>query len=246
MNRFHLISATIIMSIVFAITAIPTYAQPDPPLANKEAETKAAEWYAKDQGIDVSEAMRRLQLMHAEGYLQAELEEKAKDIYAGLWVQHKPEFRIIAAFTRDGEKTIRPYIEKGPWANLVDVRIVRASLAELRAEQTIVQQIVDSLKVPFTAAINVKENRVEVYVTDIKFLGGTQLPPNTVVIEVSELPKPEAAQIWAGERINGCTTGFGVRDASGNKYITTAAHCSRDQSYNGTTLTWVGERRGGS
>jgi hypothetical protein len=82
-----------------------------------------------------------------------------------------------------------------------------------------VQQIVDSLKVPFTAAINVKENRVEVYVTDIKFLGGTQLPPNTVVIEVSELPKPEAAQIWAGERINGCTTGFGVRDASGNKSL---------------------------
>ena len=57
------------VSLVFAITAIPTYAQPDPPLANKEAETKAAEWYAKDQGIDVSEAMRRLQLMHAEGYL---------------------------------------------------------------------------------------------------------------------------------------------------------------------------------
>lgn len=45
-------------------------------------------------------------------------------------------------FTRDGEETIRAYVEDEPWADVVEVRNgASATLAELKAEQAEANQI---------------------------------------------------------------------------------------------------------
>ncbi len=69
--------------------------------------------YAKDQDVPLEEAVRRLQLQESVGKLGAELEANERDTFAGLWIEHEPEYRVVAAFTRDGEETIRPYVEGG-------------------------------------------------------------------------------------------------------------------------------------
>ena len=35
---------------------------------------------------------------------------RKSDTFGGLWVQHEPEYRVIVAFTKDGEETIARYV----------------------------------------------------------------------------------------------------------------------------------------
>jgi hypothetical protein len=81
--------------------------------------------YASDQKIDIDTAIHRLALQNLAGNLDAALSGNEEDTYAGLWVQHSPQFRIIVQFTREGKETIRPYIENGPLADIVEIREVK-------------------------------------------------------------------------------------------------------------------------
>ncbi len=76
-------------------------------------------------------SVRRLQLQESVGKLGAELEANERDTFAGLWIEHEPEYRVVAAFTRDGEETIRPYVEGG----LLEDSEASATLAELQEAQ---------------------------------------------------------------------------------------------------------------
>ena len=66
---------------------------------------------AKDYGVTLEEAVRRLRLQNALPRLEPELRKKEADTFAGLWIQHEPDLRLVVLFTRDGEKTIQPYID---------------------------------------------------------------------------------------------------------------------------------------
>lgn len=210
-----------------------------------------AQVYASNMGVSLDEAIRRFQLQDIAGDLDAELSMKEAETFAGLWLEHTPKFRIVVQFTRDAEKTIRPYIESKELADIVEVRTAKVSLVDLQnAQAEAVLSIID-LGIPVESGINVFENRVELYVADrIRFDAALQggklrLPDNVEVITVKETGKPDA-DIYGGLSLSGGTSGFAVKDSEGRKGITTAGHCSNSQSYNGTSLTFKSEILQGS
>lgn len=159
-----------------------------------EADARA---FAKDEGIPVEEARRRLQLGGCFTDDLADLEralrsEKA-DTFAGLWGKHPPEYGYVVLFTRDGEQTIRPYLEDEPerFRRLIEVRSgAEATLEELAAAQREVGQVFDRLKNDHAASgTNLKKNRVEIYVEDKErfeaalWEEGARLPEHVVVVE---------------------------------------------------------------
>ena len=131
-----------------------------------EALRQDAEALATQLGISVDEAIRRLNAQDSIGALNAKLEQQEAETFAGLWIQHEPEYRVIVAFTRNGRETIKPYIENTSLAGLVEVRTAKVSLTELRTTQQTVSQIVQELGFLFSSGINVQKNQVELYVTD--------------------------------------------------------------------------------
>jgi hypothetical protein len=153
----------------------------------RDAETMAAE-----QNISVDEAIRRLTYQISIGTLGAELEQQEADTFAGLWVQHEPEYRVVVAFTHDGEETIQRYVENTPLVDLIDVRTTEATLAELKAGQQETHRLLDDIKLSAASGINLQENRVEIYVTDRSLFDATlqethvQLPRDIEVITIYE------------------------------------------------------------
>ena len=67
---------------------------------DEDAVAQDAVMYAADQGVDLDEAIRRLQLQDPIGELDAELTENERDTFGGLLIQHAPEFRVVVRFTR--------------------------------------------------------------------------------------------------------------------------------------------------
>ncbi len=141
-------------------------------------------------------SVRRLQLQESVGKLGAELEANERDTFAGLWIEHEPEYRVVAAFTRDGEETIRPYVEGGLLEDIVQVREASATLAELQEAQERAGGLVRSFGIQVDSSIDVQQNRVEVEVTDRAQLesalqqANARLLERVVIVEVEELAQP--------------------------------------------------------
>lgn len=212
-----------------------------------------AQQYATDYNVSLEEALRRLRLQDSIGLLDAELAEKERDTFAGLWLEHSPRFQVIVQFTRNGAERAWPYIQNGPLADMVEVRAAKVTLAELQAIQTATWSAVYNLGIPLDHDINVFQNQVELYVTNSAQFSNAleraiiQLPEHVEIIQVDSLSR-ETADIYGGlPLVPVCTTGFSVITTSGlNKGIMTAGHCQNTLSYNGQNLPFVSESWGGS
>jgi hypothetical protein len=155
--------------------------------------------YAKDMGVSVEEAMRRLELQQsAFPDLESRLMKNERETFAGLWIRHKPDYRIVVWFTEGGEETIRRYIEGDPNSSLVVVRNgADATLAELMTTQEAAIRVAEEVGVPADSDINIRKNRAELYVTDRQGFcdalreAGLWLPEYVVVIEVERLATPD-------------------------------------------------------
>ena len=156
-----------------------------------------ARHYAADFGVDVDEAVRRLTAQGGIGQLGAELESNESSTFGGLWIQHEPEYKVVVAFTRDGEETVRPYIAGVPFADIVEVRKVDATLVELRNAQDRATAVVKELGVRASSGIDVKNNVVELYLPEAEKekldaglrTSGLKLP-DRVEIVIAALPAP--------------------------------------------------------
>jgi len=128
-----------------------------------------AQYYADEMGVSLEEAMARLdtQSEDAISNLNNQLQANEADTFAGLWIQHEPEYRVVAAFTHDGEETIRKYIaDDSELAQLIEVRPAQYTYEQLQADQQAVLSILDTIQLPVAVGIMVMENRVELDITD--------------------------------------------------------------------------------
>ena len=147
-----------------------------------------AQHYAEQYGIELSEAVARLMLQEPIGEMGAAIEANEKDTFAGLWIQHEPDYRVVVAFTRDGESTISKYVQDGPLLELIEVRTAEVALRDLERAQLEAGRIVGDLGFQLSSGIDVKENRVELYVADRAVLeeelreSGKTLPDRVVII----------------------------------------------------------------
>ncbi len=245
LHRVYVMLVVLLVTLTAFPVATTSFAQ-----QGDEALTRDAQAYAAAMGVNLDEAIRRLQLQDEIGSLNAALVVNEADTFAGLWIQHQPTYRVVVQFTHNGETTIRPYIENGPLAGIVDVRIAHVTLNELESARSHAAQIAREIGIRASSGINVVENSAELYVLDPIQLDaawqktGLQLPANVKVIKVNELPR-KVADIFGGLALTTCTSGFSVKNSSGTKGITTAGHCSNDQWYNGVNLPFVSGTTGG-
>ena len=151
--------------------------------------------YAYNFNVTIEEAQNRFKIEDAFRGLETELETNEFETYAGLWIQHEPAFRIVVAFTRDGEETIKKYVS----ANLtayVEARTVKYSYSELLDAQSKVMIALRDLGIPADSASYVQENCVEFRVTDLTEIDkaiedGRLIIPECVRIVVGSLAVPE-------------------------------------------------------
>ena len=207
-----------------------------------------AAMYASHYGITVNEGLRRLELQEIIGEMDGELTNKEVDTFAGLWIEHEPEFRVVALFTNNGDETIKSYLPE-ELTNIVQIRTVETSLAELVCIQADATSTIENLGIPVESEVNVYENRVKVYVVDRTQLDSMlkdeqlRLSKKVDVITVDSMGIKED-DIFGGLSLSTCTSGFGVIDSGDTRGITTAAHCGNSQSYSGESLDFVYELEG--
>jgi heat shock protein HslJ len=158
--------------------------------------------YAEDNGIGLDEAVYRFEVMDDAGIdrLEAELSANEAHTFGGLWFEHQPTFRVVVAFTRDGERTIERYLADQPWAQLVEVRTVPATYRELQDAERRAARVLRRLGIDFSSDIHIAEGDVEVNVTDEAALdaalarAGVALPEQVHVVQVAQGIEPEAGR----------------------------------------------------
>jgi hypothetical protein len=160
-----------------------------------------AEEYARQLGVSVEEAIRRLELQGEIGELNQALEEGEAETFAGLWIQHEPVYRVVVAFTRDAERTIQPYLKDKPWAGLVEVRRFPFSYKDLLAAQEQVVRAAQELGIPTTSYVSVTENRV------IAEVGNPDLFLEELGAAAYQIPDPVEVVAFDPEHIPGSLRG---------------------------------------
>ena len=159
---------------------------------------KDARSYAEDFGVSLDEAIGRLAGQEAIDALDQELQSKESATFGGLWIQNEPKYRIVVAFTRNGEETIRPYVEGTAVAAIVEVRQVEKSLVELRRAREDAKEMVKELGFKPGSGLDIPNNVVQLYLTakEIEKLemdlrkAGLTLPDNVEL--VAEAPPAPA------------------------------------------------------
>jgi hypothetical protein len=232
---------------LFVLPASHAWGQAGP----SEALLQDAAAYAAETGVNVEEAVRRLQLQREAGALEAALSESERATFAGLWIEHEPVYRVVVRFTdRASEERLRSRIAGTGLSGLVELRRAEVSLAELEERRGNARQLARQLRFPVDTDINVKENRAEIFSDRPQALGTAiaaaraNLPDRVEVIGVAELAQP--AVLIGGTSGSTCTGGFTVRGYSGELGISTAAHCGNSQAFNGISLPFRAEDQQGN
>jgi hypothetical protein len=199
-----LIAAAVIILVVVLVARSPDVSpNPEEPAASVNKSENPPDLvfpevtvYAEHYGISTDEALRRFEIQDAIRGLDTELSIREAETFAGLYIQHEPEFCIVALFTRDGEETMKPYIPDG-MAEYVEVRTVKVSYLELQNAQSEVLSVLRSLGVSSDSYIDIKENDVKFGVTDMVPIdkaisdGKLMIPGYVDIIEVEALAQPE-------------------------------------------------------
>jgi hypothetical protein len=157
-----------------------------------------AQIYAEQNCITVDKALRRFELQNAAGDLDAALTANEADTFAGLWLEHEPEFKVVVAFTKDGETTIQKYLTE-ELADVVELRTADKTVTELEKIQMDFSNSLKSLNIIADSYCNIPESKVIFLIRnsdkdlfDSYVNNGYITVPDKVYIEfVDELIQPE-------------------------------------------------------
>lgn len=239
------------LAVALLLNTAPLVGQPPAPVEPSEALLQDAASFADQAGVGLDEAVRRLQLQHEVGALDAALSQEERDLFAGLWIEHEPEYRVVVRFTHpSGEERLRARLAGTSLAALVEMRRAALSLVQLEERRSNARQLARQLRFPVDTDINVKENRAEIHLNRPQALRAAlaaaraHLPDHVEIIAVSDLSRP--AVLLGGEPGSGCTGGFTVFDNNGDLGISTAAHCGNTQSFQSVSLPFRSEDQQGN
>lgn len=191
--RFCLVSVIFLLMACSARGVEPGFVEPTSAEINADAQ-----YYADDLDVSLQEANRRLQQQGDIGRLAEMLRTQEADSFAGLWIEHEPEYKVVVAFVGDGEAVIRPYLTNLSFAGDVEIRSVQYTLTELEAAQREAFTIIEQLEpLSIGGSIDVKSNRVVLTIgnpdlfLDAVAAAGHSLPPQVVVelIDPSNIPE---------------------------------------------------------
>jgi hypothetical protein len=203
-------------------------------------------YYAKEQGITLDEAVQRYNIREAFDGLGAKLRDNEEATFAGLYVQHSPEYRIVVLFTRDSEKTIKNYVSQD-LMQYVKPATAKVTLKQLRQNQAEALDLLEPLNLKITTGINIYENRVEIRAADADWSlldnlqkdKALQLPLMVKVVKAPCIAEPNTdiyGGLAPGSGISYGTLGFSVINSVGTKGVTTAGHVRDDETFAGYSL----------
>ena len=154
-----------------------------------------AGYYADAYGVSLSEAIRILaeQNTNAIGNLDSELKSRESATFGGLWIQNEPDYRIVVAFTRDGEKTIRPYLERSSVATTVKVCQVDKTLVELSKARAEAEEMVEELGFKPASGTDLPNNMVQLYLT------AKEIEELEIELEKAGLTLPDNVELVAAQ-----------------------------------------------
>lgn len=162
-----------------------------------------AEMYAEHMGLSLDEALGRFRIMDGAGILQADMSVHEADTFAGLWIEHSPEFQVVVLFTKSPSQKIEPYLRKEymtpELAAVLDVRRAKISLAELEQVHAELISSLTDLRIRFELELNMIENNIRLGVGeddktsfDLAVQNGLLQVPDYVIIEtIPQLGKIE-------------------------------------------------------
>lgn len=208
--------------------------------------------YAADNGVSLDEAVRRLRLQVEAGLLDEMLRNQEAGSFAGLWIEHEPQYRVVVRFQDpSSEGRLRARIAGTPLEGLVEALPAAVALAQLEERRSAALQRVRQVRFAVDSDINVKENRVEVYTDRPQALRAAlatarvTLPERVEIVAVPRLAEPLVLR--GGDAGSSCTGGFTVRhNYSGHVGISTAAHCGNTQYFQGLWLPFQSEDQQGN
>ena len=236
---------------LFILTTTPILGQTPAPGRPSEVLLQDAASYADQQSIKLGEAVRRLQLQREIGDLDAALSKEEQVTFAGLWIEHEPEYRVIVRFTDHfDEERLRARVAGTALEGLVEMRPAAVSLLQLGERRATVHQLVRQLRFAVDTDINVRENRVEIYSDRPQALHAAlvaaraTLPERVEIVPVAGLSQP--AVLRGGESGSTCTGGFTVRGYNAELGISTAAHCDNTQYFQGVSLPFRSQDQEGN
>src|SRR5688500_6401380 len=235
----------LLMVVVCCLAITPVFAQkPAPP---SQALLQDAAAYAAQNEVSLDEAVRRLGLQAEIGRLDAALTDQEPS-FAGLWVEHQPQFKLVVRFQdKAAEGRLRTRLATTPLANVpVETRHAAASLAQLETRRAAAKKRMKGLGIPVDTDINIQENRVEIQSDRAQAVRAAiaaekaPLPERVEIVAVPALARPSVLR--RGDGAPGmCTGGFTVRDYYGRLGTTKAAHCSNSTTFQAIALPLAAE-----
>ena len=207
-----------------------------------------AQAYAARYGVNVDEALRRLQLQQEIGDLNAQLQSTHPETFAGITIEHEPSFAVVARFTRGGGEALARAVRDPELAGVIRAEHAAVPLRRLQTRLEAAYGRVRGRGVQAGGGLNLRANRPEIYVPAHAAAAARAAVPvetGAAVVVVDRLPAPEAF-LHGGLNLTDCTSGYHVRNGSGTAGISTAGHCPSAQTFSGTALTYLGESYTGS
>lgn len=199
--------------------------------------------YSQMYRVGVNEAARRLELTREAGLLGQQLERELPETFAGLYVEHQPEFRIVVQFTQDAQARLAAYTRDPTFV----ARTAPRSLEMLLAVQAELGEQLMSAGVEFESGLDVKKSEINVFVLD-PLVASRHLSKLLSVAEFINIHKttgfPETTAISGGNLLTGptrlCTSGFNVVETSTRELgLSTAGHCQDKMTYANPSVALV-------
>lgn len=160
-------------ALLFACT--PTQVAPEPTAVRSDTDARLSSdevglaedmaLVATQTGIEIADLEQQAANAHATTELAMKLEAHEADTFAGLWIEWEPTYRIVVAFTEDGEATITKYVaEDSELTAVLDIRPATYSYAQLQADQHRLGRQLARMPFDTTTGINLPDNYVELTV----------------------------------------------------------------------------------
>ncbi|MCB0044639.1 MAG: hypothetical protein KDD92_04355 [Caldilineaceae bacterium] len=221
--------------------------------------------YAQGLNVSYEEAEARFGLQDQFSALTGELEEK-DPTYGGAWIEHEPEFGLYVQFAAsDGAARLKAYAEKYPFVDQVRVLQSRYSLKELMAMKDVLTNSFAAANkyLIYSTGIGVDERSIKITIragdlaeterllatdSDLATLltdaVGERAPERVLDIVRVEYGEPDVPLSYPNYYGGGglgvalpCTPGLAlVEYSTGEKYVSSAAHCLPNLSLNGHSL----------
>ena len=256
-------SAVVTVAGLLSSTAVSAQQKPTVPPPPTKQNSKGqgndprVEQLTQAHGISAADAAERVDVLSEVQQIVERALADDPNSFGGVWVDHSPTFKIIVAFTGEGDR--KAFLDRLPAKSrrYVQIRNATKSLAAAQQDVDQILQALSAAKIVFETYFEPRSQNYVVTVKDQSAAGTARalIPAalrSMVNIRVGPVTETFQTNARSGDQIYGawdlldssgqptCTYGFAGRDSSGRDSILTAGHCRTNPPF------VVGSSSGGS